>query len=249
MLPVEEEPAQPSQNRGEAPRPPQWLSLLEGLRKGIMISFFFILAGSVLCYLYIAPITRILLNPAGHISMVFTSPGENFMVQLKLSFFGGLYLASPVILLLIYLFLSRRYGPEKKIFLIPFLAGAFLLFTAGILFSYFTLLPISLKFLLGTAPQEIAAMITIGKYLSFAGSLLFGVGLVFELPLVLLLLALIGLITSHLLEKQRKYALLGAFVLGAIISPSPDIFTQAILAAALMILYEASILLIRLIRR
>ncbi len=226
-----------------------WLPLLEGLRRGLIFSAIFILAGAVLCYIYIAPLTQILLKPAGKITMVFISPGENFVAQLKLSFFAGLYLASPAILFFVYRFLSQHYGPDKKVFLIPFLAASFILFTAGILFSYFALLPISLKFLLGTAPGDISAMITIGKYLSFAGSLLFGAGLVFELPLVLLILAKIGLVTSYLLEKQRKYALLGAFVLGAIISPSPDIFTQSLLAAALLILYEISILLIKGVKR
>ncbi len=226
-----------------------WIPILEGLRKGIILSAIFILMGAIICYIFIGPLTQLLLKPAGKVTMVFISPGENFMAQLKLSFFAGLYLASPVILFFVYRFLSGHYGPEKKIFLIPFLAASFILFTLGILFSYFTLLPMSLKFLLGTAPNDISAMITIGKYLSFSGSLLFGAGLIFELPLVLLILAKIGLVTSYLLEKQRKYALLGAFILGAIISPSPDIFTQSLLAAALLILYEISILLIKGIKR
>jgi sec-independent protein translocase protein TatC len=113
-------------------------------------------------------------------------------------------------------------------------------------FSYFLLLPAGLQFLVGFAPPEVKALLSVGKYLSFAAGLMFATGLAFQLPLFLLGASAAGVVTSYFLARYRRQAFFAAFVAAAIITPSIDIFTQVVLAGALYLLFELSIVFIRL---
>lgn len=179
------------------------------------------------------------------VKLIFTTPGEYFMAVIKISLLGGLYLALPVILYQLLAFISPGLLPSEKRWALPIVVGAFVFFTIGIVFSYFFLLPAGLQFLVGFAPSDVEALLSVGKYLGFAAGLLFATGLAFQLPLFLLGISVAGLVTSYFLARYRRQAFLMAFVIAAIITPSIDIFTQVILAAALYALFELSILLIR----
>lgn len=181
-----------------------------------------------------------------HVELIFTSPSEYFMATIKVAVFGGLYLALPVILYQLLAFIAPGLTSKERRWAVPTVAAAFVLFTLGSLFSYYFLLPAGLQFLVGFAPADVHPMLTIGKYINFAAGLLFATGMAFQLPLFLLGASAMGLVTSYLLARYRRHALLAAFVLGTVITPSVDLVTQSLLGLALYALFELSIWLIRL---
>jgi len=218
---------------------------LEELRWRLIKALAAVAAGWALAFAFHQPILDWLIRPAGSTHFVFTAPAEMFVATLKVSFFAGLYVALPVVIYQLVAFVNPGLMPDERRWIVPITFGAFLLFTLGAAFSYFALLPAGLKFLIGFAPADIAPMLSVGTYLSFAAALLFAAGFVFQLPLVLLALALVGLITSGTLTRLRRVAWVLALALGAILTPSGDIFSQLMLAGALVVLYELSHLLIR----
>ncbi|HEY9897835.1 MAG TPA: twin-arginine translocase subunit TatC [Pantanalinema sp.] len=219
---------------------------LEELRWRIVKSLAALAAGFGLAFVYSRLLMAWLSVPAGDTRFIFTSPAEYFMASLKVAFFAGLYLALPVILYQLVAFVAPGLTPTERRWVLPVVAGSFLLFTAGGAFAYYALLPAGLHFLLGFAPSTVAPMLSIGTYLGFAASLLFASGFIFELPLVLLALAWIGVVSSAMLARFRKVAIVLALAIGAVITPSADIFSQLMLALALVLLYELSVWLIRL---
>lgn len=226
-----------------------FLEHLEELRWRLLKTVSAIAAGTLTAFVFHQTLVTWLLKPAAGIELIFTAPAEYFMVTLRVAFFAGLYVSLPVLLYQVIAFVAPGLTRAERRWTFPMLVSAFLLFTVGALFSYLFLLPVALKFLVGFAPQGIAPLLSIGNYLSFAASLVFATGLVFELPLVLFFLALMGLVTSAKLKAFRRYFLIVALTVAAIVTPSPDIFTQGLLGLALMGLYELSILLVQGIKR
>lgn len=180
------------------------------------------------------------------IQLIFTSPGEYFMATVKIALLGGLYLALPVVLYQLLAFIGPGLLPTERRWALPIVAGAFAFFTVGMAFGYAVLLPTGLQFLVGFAPEDVRPLLSIGRYLGFAGGLMFATGLAFQLPLFLLGAAAVGVTTSYVLKRYRKQAFFAAFALAAVLTPSIDIFTQGLMAAALYGLFELSIVLIRL---
>lgn len=221
-----------------------FLEHLEELRWRLLRVVIAVLLGTVLAFIFHQPLVTWLLKPAEGIELIFTAPAEYFMVTLRVAFFTGIYLALPVLLYQSIAFLAPGLTSAERRWTLPMLVSAFLLFTVGALFSYFFLLPVGLKFLVGFAPEGIDALLSIGNYLSFSASLIFASGLAFELPLVLFFMSLMGLVTSAKLREFRRYFLIVALAIAAVVTPSPDIFTQLILGLALMGLYELSIMLV-----
>lgn len=222
---------------------------LEELRWRIVKSLIALVLACLACFAVHRQLMTWLSMPAGDVSFIFTAPGEYFMASLKVAFYGGLYLALPVILYQVLAFLAPGLTPNERHWVVPIAAGSFALFTAGAAFAYVVLLPAGLHFLLGFAPTAIAPMLSIGTYLGFAAALVFAAGFIFELPLVLLAFALVGILSSALLARFRRVAYVAALAIAAVISPSGDLFSQLLLAGALMLLYELSVWLIRLTGR
>lgn len=235
----------PEHARGEM----TFVEHLEELRWRIVKSLVALVVGFGVCFGFHRQLMAWLSAPAGDVSFIFTAPGEYFMTSLKVAFYGGLYLALPVILYQTLAFLAPGLTPHERNWVVPISIGSFLLFTAGAAFAYVLLLPAGLHFLLGFAPTAIAPMLSIGTYLGFAAALVFAAGFIFELPLVLLALALVGILSSATLARFRRAAMVAALAVAALISPSGDIFSQLMLAGALVLLYELSVWLIRLTGR
>jgi sec-independent protein translocase protein TatC len=173
------------------------------------------------------------------------APGEVFMASIKLSTFTGLGLTLPIILYHVFRFISPGLEKRERSLVIPLLTLSLLLFTAGVVFGYKVILPLMLDFLLDYGQSVAHNQLSIASFLDFCVGFLFASGLVFELPLFLLFTAFMGLVNSQKLVQQWKWALIASFLLAAVITPSPDPFSQGIMALSLFALYGFSIGLIK----
>jgi sec-independent protein translocase protein TatC len=220
---------------------------LQELRKRLILSFIAIGAGFILCYsladslfnILAAPLIKIM--PTGG-SLIFTTVAEAFFTYMKVAFIAGLILASPFVLYQIWAFVAPGLYQKEKRYVVPFVLGGSFFFALGILFGYFVAIPIGFKFLLGYATDFIKPMPSMKEYFSFTIKFLLVFGLVFEFPVVLVLLARIGVIDAKMMARQRKYAILLIFIFAAVMTP-PDLISQVLMALPLMGLYELSILL------
>lgn len=173
---------------------------------------------------------------------------EGFYAYIKLCFISALFFAYPFIAYQVWKFVSPGLYVKERRYSFLFVFVSFLAFVVGILFGYFFLIPIGLQFLIGILGNGIAPIITMGQYISFVFLLTIALGLVFQLPLVILLITKIGIITADQFASWRKYAILGTFIISAIITP-PDPFTQVMTAIPMIALYETGILIARPTRR
>ena len=220
---------------------------LQELRRRLILSFIGVGAGFVFCYAFAESIFDILAAPLIKMmpiggSLIFTSVAEAFFTYMKVAFIAGLILTSPFVLYQIWAFVAPGLYRHEKRYVVPFvLAGSFF-FALGILFGYYVALPVGFKFLLGYATDFIKPLPSMKEYLSFSIKFLLAFGLVFEFPVVLVLLARIGVVDAKTLARQRKYAILLIFIFAAVLTP-PDIISQVMVAIPLMGLYELSIFL------
>jgi len=220
---------------------------LKELRKRLILCFLAIGGGFILCYAFADSIFNILalplmkVMPAGG-SLIFTSVAEAFFTYMKVAFIASVILVSPFVLYQIWAFVAPGLYQKEKRYVVPFVLGGSLFFAVGVLFAYFVAIPVGFKFLLGYATDFIKPLPSMKEYLSFSIKFLLAFGLVFEFPVVLVLLARIGVIDAKMLARQRKYAYLVIFILAAIITP-PDFISQVLMALPLIGLYELSILL------
>ena len=180
--------------------------------------------------------------------LLFTSPTEPMSVTLKLSFVIGLILSMPIIIYHVWGFMSPALFEREKKAVIPAVLGGFVLFLMGVAMAYFLVLPLGLRFLLGFQTQSLTPMITIGEYLRFATRLILAFGIIFELPLVSLLLSFLGIIDANTLRRYRRQSIVGVAVLSAILTPA-DVLTMLMMMAPLVLLYEFSILLVAAVGR
>lgn len=227
-------------------------SHLEELRKRLMIAAGTWLAAFIGCYSfserlfqYISEPVRAAL-PEGS-SLVFINATEPFFTYLKVAAIAGLLVSLPVIFWQLWAFVAPGlYSHEKKL-AIPFVIASTLCFVAGTYFGFTFVFPTIFTFLItfGTGTGEISAMLSMGAYLTLSFRLLMAFGMVFELPIVIFFLARMGVVDHKWLAKNRKYALLLAFVIGAILTP-PDVFSQTAIAGPFIILYEVGIIVARL---
>ncbi|MFH1854527.1 MAG: twin-arginine translocase subunit TatC [Candidatus Omnitrophota bacterium] len=219
---------------------------MEELRQRIIRSIIFVAIASLLAYFFTDKILTFLSRPAGR--LIFIAPAEAFVTSIKIAIFGGLYISSPFILYQIWQFISLGLGDSEKRHVLLFGIFSFILFMLGSFLGYFIIVPIGLKFLMTFGTEYLTPMISVGKYISFVISLSFAFGIVFELPLVILFLTMIGVVTPRFLSEKRKYAIVIIFIAAAIFTP-PDVITQCLMAVPLLILYEISIFLSRIARK
>ncbi len=179
---------------------------------------------------------------------VFINPTEAFFVHMKVAFYAALAVSIPFLLYQAWSFVSPGLLENEQRYVLPFILCATVLFAAGAAFCYFLVLPFGLNFLLGYGGGQFSPMISIAALVGFCLTLMFVFGLIFQLPLVVIFLNLAGMVTAEQLASFRPYLIVISFILSAIITP-PDIFTQAVLAVPLVLLYEISIVLIRLFGR
>ncbi|MFH1490000.1 MAG: twin-arginine translocase subunit TatC, partial [Pseudomonadota bacterium] len=179
--------------------------------------------------------------------LIYTNLPEMFFTYLKTAFVAGILLASPFIFYHIWMFIAPGLYQKEKRYVLPFVIFSTVLFVGGGLFGYFVVFPFGFKFFMGFADESVQALPSVKQYFSFAVKLLFAFGIVFEMPIVVFFLTRMGLVTPEFLKKNRKYAILLAFVVGAILTP-PDVITQCMMAGPLILLFEISIFISRMAR-
>ena len=217
------------------------------LRTRIMRSLYALLAGLAIALPFSQQIMDYLAKPArdtGH-NLVFLALTEAFWVQMKIGLIAGLFIASPAIFWQVWRFISPGlHGHERK-YAAPFVVIGSLLFLGGGAFALKVVTPFAIQFLLSYERPGLQAMISIGSYVDFLLKFTLAFGGIFELPLAITILARMGVVTPKMLAKNRKYAILGAFITAAILTPTPDMFNQALMAGPLIVLYEVGIVCAR----
>ena len=227
-----------------------FMTHLEELRRRLVACAIAIGVGFVICYFFSERLFQILVMPLkanmpADDRLIFTNLPEMFFTYLKTAFLAGALLVSPVLFHQIWMFIAPGLYQNEKRFAIPFVVCSTILFVGGSLFGYFVVFPFGFRFFLGFANDYIQALPSVKQYFSFAIKLLLAFGIVFELPVVIFFLARMGLVTSELLRRKRKYAILLTFVMASILTP-PDVVTQLMMAGPLIILYEISIFIAKL---
>nr|WP_255554724.1 twin-arginine translocase subunit TatC [Sphingomicrobium sp. B8] len=225
------------------------------LRKRLLLVVGTLFVTFFACLYFAKPIFAVLVQPlldAGEGRLVFIDLFEAFFVEMKVAFFAALMITFPVLATQLWRFVAPGlYAKEKRAFL-PFLLLTPVFFAAGASFAYFIAMPWALNFLLGFEGQvggvQREALPGVGNYLSFVTRFLFGFGVAFLLPILLLVLERAGIVTREQLIAGRRYAIVAAFLFGAVLTP-PDAVSQVMLALPLYALYEGAILAIRLTRR
>lgn len=182
--------------------------------------------------------------------LVFLAPAEALWMSIKISMVAALILVLPVFLHQIWGFVSPGLMKHEKKYLIPFIFSSTLLFLIGASFCFFIVLPFAMSFLLTYGVGDILIpMLSVGMYVDFCLKFILAFGIIFELPIVIIFLTKMGIVTTEFLAKNRKYAILIAFILAAILTPTPDAFNQTLMAVPIIILYEVGIWLSKLFKR
>lgn len=217
--------------------------LLE-LRRRLLICLGCIFLFSLVSYFFSAQLIRLFIKPFNG-PLIFISPTEGFSFIIKLSIFSGIILSTPVIFYHLWKFISVALSKKvKKQILYNFLASM-VLSILGIMFSYLVVIPAALNFLMGLSQGVLTPFITVNNYFSFMMTLILAFAFVFQLPLIIIFLVKNNVVSLDKFSGNRHYAILIIFIAAAVLTPTPDAFTQLCLAIPLILLYEGSIFFLR----
>jgi sec-independent protein translocase protein TatC len=224
---------------------------LEELRRVIVICVIAVFAGSMICFFAWGDfLFEVATDPLKEfeVSLVYISMTEAFLTKVKISIVAGVVLVSPVLFWQIWGYVVPALRPNEKRAVLSLLPISLVLFASGVSFAYYTVFRFAAGFLLMVAGEGLSAMISVSRYVSFLLAFVLPFGFIFQLPLIVLFLTRAGIISAQFLMKKRKYVILAAFVIGAVLTP-PDVISQVFMAGTMILLYEISILIARLVRK
>lgn len=218
-----------------------FLEHLEELRKRLMISVIALVVAFFACWSFAEPIFGLLQRPILQLlepgeKLAFTRLAAPFFLYMKVAFFAGIFLASPIILWQVWRFISPGLYRHERRYAGPFIIFSSLFFLAGGYFGYAIVFPMAAAFFLEMG-RQFQQVITIDDYFSFASRIILGMGLVFETPILIFFLSRLGIVTPKFLLAKFKYAVVIIFIIAAIITPTPDVVTQSALAIPMILLY------------
>jgi sec-independent protein translocase protein TatC len=198
---------------------------------------------SSIAYYYAGQLVHLITNPAG--KLYYMNPLEAFLTYLKVAIFAGFLASFPIIAQQVWAFIVPALTKQERKTAIFFVPTAILLFFMGLAFSFYLILPVGVKFLMGFSTDNLQPLLSVGQYVSFVISFLLPFGFIFELPLCIIVASKLGLIHSQFLIAKRKLVIVLSFVIGLFIAPAPDIFSQTLVAVPLILLYEISIFIVK----
>jgi len=226
--------------------PPALAVFLNELRKSIRALFVTIIGSAVLVF-FLSP--QLLQLVQGHLAekLYFFSVAGPFLAHVKLALFGALYALMPWIMAVFLKAIGKPFQ-VTRMQLVLFTFFTCLLFYAGTLFCYFITLPFGINFLLGFGSEELKPVISVGRFVNFVTVFILAFGLIFELPIMMVFLAKIGLVTRSFFSRNRRYALLMIAIVAALLTPTPDIVNMLLMGGPLYLLYEAGIIILLIMR-
>jgi len=221
---------------------------LEELRKRVIFSVLGVLAGFFACWSYADRIFSLVQQPLIQAlrhhgltgGLVYLNPTEPFNLYLEVGIVAGLFTASPFVFYQLWLFIAPALYRHEKRYVLPFIIGTVGLFSAGGLFGYKMVYPASLDFLIGYG-ERFQPMITIGEYTKLFVTIIVGLGLIFEMPILVFFLALMRVLTARWMWRNLRYSILAIFIVAAIVTPTADILNMCLFAAPMIALYTVSI--------
>jgi sec-independent protein translocase protein TatC len=219
---------------------------LQELRQRIFYSLIAIFGGVIACFAVVKPLVKFLELPAQGVKFLQLAPGEFFFVSLKVAGYSGILVATPVILYQIIQFVLPGLTRRERRLLAPVVLGSSILFFVGLAFAYLALVPAALRFFISYGADVVEQAWSIEKYFEFVLLLMFSTGLAFQIPVIQLLLGYLNIVSSTQMLSGWRYVVLGAVILGAILTPSTDPLTQSLLAGAVLGLYFGGIGMVKL---
>lgn len=230
------------------PRPDEFsfMGHLDELRRRLLKSVIAVLIAACLFYPFVDRVLAFLIRPVGQV--IFTSVADAFVARLMLTVWAGVLLALPFIIYQVWQFVSAGLKENERKYIRFFAPFSFVLFMTGSMFGFVVMIPVGMKFLLSFSTGYIVPMITIQNYISFVTTLVVAFGVAFQLPLILMFLAKIGIVTPAFLAQKRRHAIVLILIVSAVLTP-PDAVSQVIMALPLVVLYELGIIVSRLFCR
>ncbi|MBR8829349.1 MAG: twin-arginine translocase subunit TatC [Gomphosphaeria aponina SAG 52.96 = DSM 107014] len=219
---------------------------LEELRRRIFYALIAVVLGVICCFIAVKPIVQLLQIPAQGAKFIQLAPGEFFFVSIQVAGYSGILVASPVILYQIVQFVLPGLTRRERRLLGPVVFGSSILFFAGLAFAYWLLVPAALNFFINYGADVVESQWSIDKYFKFVLLLMFSTGLAFQIPVIQMAIGFLDIVSSKQMLSSWRLVVLGAVVLGAILTPSTDPLTQSLLAGAVLGLYFGGIGMVKL---
>jgi sec-independent protein translocase protein TatC len=223
-----------------------FLEHLDELRRRLVVSVVSLLVGFLVSLVFVDRVFAFVMRPLQQVlpdgaKLVYTEPAEAFMMYMKVAALMGLFLALPIVLLQLWLFVAPGLYANEKRFAVPFVLFSTIFFAGGAVFSHYAVFPWAWKFFAGFGNDYMQFLPKIGPVFSLYVRMMLAMGVVFQMPTLVMFLARVGVITPRFLIRHTKYAILVIFVVAAVLTPSPDVVTQLLMAGPMILLYGLSI--------